>query len=476
VLSRDTGVLADDWPDQARRYPLRRPEPVGGDRLTLTARPAQTDVGPGIVDAWTLNGLVPSPTIRLREGERVRIDLVNELPQPTILHWHGLAVPQASDGHPRLAIPPGGRYAYDFTVRGRPGAYWYHPHTHMLTAFQTYRGMGGFLLVEGDEEEAVELPRGEYEIPLLLQDKRLGGSLALTYQMAMGPDMMMGFLGDTAFVNGVANPTLDVARTRYRFRLLNGCNARILELGLSNGDPLTLIGTDGGLLAAPVRLDRLMLAPAERADVLVDFSARRPGERVTLRSFAFEIPGMTMMAMGMGRGRGRGMMGGRGGLPQGAAMDLLELVVQDGAPESAPPLPERLAEIPAPGVGSDSPRRNFRFASMMMSHTINGRAFDLERVDERVRLGQTEVWTYLNESELPHPVHVHGGQFRLLARSGGRGRLMPWETGFKDTILVLPGERVDFAVRFVYPGLFLLHCHNLEHEDSGMMLNFEVVE
>jgi FtsP/CotA-like multicopper oxidase with cupredoxin domain len=346
----------------------------------------------------------------------------------------------------------------------------------MLTAYQTYRGMGGFLLVEGDEEAAAGLPSGEYEVPVVLQDKRLAGGLSLSYQMGMGPDMMMGFLGDTPFGNGVARPALDVRRARYRFRLLNGSNSRILELGLSNGEPLTLIGTDGGLLAAPVRLERLTLAPAERADVLVDFSGRRPGERIMLRSFAFQIPGMMMMGMGMGMGRGRGMMGGMGGLPQGTEMDLLELVVQDSPAEAAEPLPARLSEIPPVTVRGDTPRRTFRFDSMMMSHTINGRSFALDRIDERVPLDRTEVWTFANESELPHPVHTHGGQFRVLARIGGRARVMPWETGFKDTVLVLPGERVDVAMHFIYPGIFLLHCHNLEHEDSGMMLNFEVVQ
>ena len=289
----------------------------------------------------------------------------------------------------------------------------------------------------------------------------------------MGPDMMMGYLGDTAFGNGVANPTLDVRRARYRLRLLNGSNARILELGLSNGEPLTLIGGDGGLLEAPARVQRIMLAPAERADVLVDFSARRPGERIMLRSFAFQIPGM-MMGMGMGGGMGRGGM--MGGLMLGTEMDFVEFVVQDTAPEPFEPLPSRLSELPGLDVDAGTPRRTFRFQSMMMNHTINGQSFAMARVDERVRQGQTEVWTYVNESELPHPVHVHGGQFRVLSRTGGRGRVMPWEMGPKDTVLVLPGERADVAVHFVHPGIFLLHCHNLEHEDMGMMLNFEVVE
>jgi FtsP/CotA-like multicopper oxidase with cupredoxin domain len=161
---------------------------------------------------------------------------------------------------------------------------------------------------------------------------------------------------------------------------------------------------------------------------------------------------------------------------QGSEMDLLEFVVSHSAVDSARPVPDELSRITRHRVDADTPRRTFRFNSMMMNHTINGRTFDLDRVDVRVPMGQTEVWTLVNESDLPHPVHVHGGQHQLLARGGGRGRLMPWETGLKDTVLLLPGERVDMAVRFDdYPGLFLLHCHNLEHEDAGMMLNFEVV-
>ncbi len=152
-------------------------------------------------------------------------------------------------------------------------------------------------------------------------------------------------------------------------------------------------------------------------------------------------------------------------------------MVQDTPAEPGPPLPSAFAEVPDRGeVTGDTPRRTFRFNSMMMSHTINGRTFELARVDERVPINRTEVWSFVNESQLPHPVHVHAGQFRVLARRGGRGRVLPWETGLKDTVLTLPGETVDVAVRFVYPGLFLLHCHNLEHEDMGMMMNFQVVE
>ena len=464
---------------QTPRNPLRNALTVPGEGLTLTAHPARVDVGPGLVDAWTLNGSVPSPTIRLRQGQTARIDLVNQLPERTILHWHGLDVPQEADGHPRLAIDPGQTYGYDFPVLDRPGTYWYHPHTHGVTAAQTYKGIGGLFIVEGDEEDDYELPSGEYEIPLILQDKRLGGNLSLAYGVGMPHDRMHGYLGDTGFANGVADPTVDVLRSRYRLRILNGSNARIFDVGLSNGDPLTLIGGDGGLLQAPVRAERIMLGPAERADVLVDFSTRLPGERVMLRSFAFEAPGM-MMGMGRGRG-GRGMMMGMGGPAQGSELDLLEFVVQDSPAEPGPPPPTRFSTVPDHGrVTATTPRRTYTFNSSMMmgsgpTHTINGKTFELERVDERVPARQTEVWTFVNESELPHPVHVHAGQFRVLARTGGRARIMPWETGLKDTVLTMPGERVDVAVRFIHEGLFLLHCHNLEHEDMNMMLNFEVI-
>ena len=465
---------------EARRFPLRRPVSVSGERLALTAAPAMIDLGPTRAEAWTLNGGLPSPTIRLRRGQTARIDLVNNLPEPTILHWHGLDVPEAADGHPRFAIAPGEQYEYTFNVRDRAGTYWYHPHPHGRTAAQTYKGMAGVLIVEDDEESALGLPGGEYEIPLVLQDKRMAGSASLDYELGMGPDSMLGYLGDTPFGNGTPNPTREVKRGRYRLRLLNGSNARIFELGLSSGDAMTLIGTDGGLLASPVRLERLMLATGERADVLVDFSSTRPGQRIMLRSVAFEVPGMmgTMMGMGRGVGRGRGMMAAMmGGAAQGSAMDLLEFVVSESPVESVPPVPARLSDVPRFGVSADSPRRTFRLSSQMMNHTINGWPFEIERVDERVRLGQTEVWTLVNESELPHPVHIHSGQFQVLSRTGGRGRVMPWETGLKDTTLLFPNESVDVAVRFdEYPGLFLLHCHNLEHEDAGMMMNFEVVE
>jgi len=474
------GLLRSAWasPQVPERYPLPRLEHVRADGLTLTATPSVVDTGMARGEAWTLNGGLPAPTLRMRRGERVELTLQNELPEQTILHWHGLDVPEAADGHPRLAIAPGARYDYAFQVRDRAGLYWYHPHTHGRTAPQTYQGMAGLLIVEDEEEAALGLPSGEREIPLVLRDRRSTSGDPLEYAAAgMGPDRMIGYLGDTPFANGVAHATTGVARGSYRLRILNASNARIFELGLSDGRPLTLLGSDGGLLERPAQVERVTVATGERIDVLVDFSSARPGDRIYLRSFSFQIPGMMMGPAGGGRrgmgGRGMGRMGG--GLPQGSQMDLLELVVEDGPAESPFALPEVLSRIPDRPVDADTPARAFRFESMMMRHSINGRPFEMERVDERVPLGRTEIWTLENPSPLPHPVHIHAGQFRVRSRVGGRGQIMPWETGLKDTVLVLPGERVEVVVRFAaHRGLFLMHCHNLEHEDMGMMLNFRV--
>jgi FtsP/CotA-like multicopper oxidase with cupredoxin domain len=460
--------------------------------LTLTAAPTTVTHGGGTSEAWALNSVLPAPTLRLRQGDNAELVLRNQLTEPTILHWHGLDVPEAADGHPRFAIDPGEELTYRFRVKDPPGLYWYHPHTHERTAPQTYRGMAGLLVIEGDEEEALDLPDGELDLQLILNDRRTGGTDPFAYgHVGMGPDVMMGYLGDAPFTNGVEKPTIEVKRGAYRVRILNASNARLLDLGLHTGDPMTLLGTDGGLLPTAARIDRILMGTGERADLIVDFSSFDPGTRVVLRSHAFEIPGMMGMMGGMGgppagrgpggmgRGPGAGggrMMGGAGGFPQGTPMDFVEFRVGDERAAPAPRLPDRLRDERGPVPTADSVRRSFHFESMMMRHTINGRAFDMERVDVEVPLGRTEVWTFVNDTGFAHPVHVHAGQFRVLSRAGGRERLMPWEAGSKDTVLLLPGERVEVAVRFAeYPGLFLLHCHNLEHEDAGMMSNFRVL-
>jgi len=251
----------------------------GGARLTMRAA-AIDGSGP-----WTQGFHVEhrgarfvNPTLVLQRGEPLSIDLDNALHEPTSVHWHGLAVATRNDGGVTPPTGPGQRYAYAFDVRDRSSLYWYHPHPHGLTAGQVYRGMFGLIEVEDDDERALrgalDLAYGRSEIPLLLQDRRGAG------YAANDADRMHGRLGDQVVVNGAVCPHLDVATRIYRFRVLNASNARTYRLGFrsADGKPLsfTLIGTDGGLLAAPRRCDDAFLATAERIDILVDLVSSCP--------------------------------------------------------------------------------------------------------------------------------------------------------------------------------------------------------
>lgn len=454
----DPPIGIPEDPILAGRFKLPVPDTLHPDGLTLTARPTTVSLEDGSsLQAWTFRDSLPGPTLRARTGDRVQVELQNGLGEESIVHWHGLDVPELADGHPRLAVESGESYSYDFNIRSRASTYWYHPHPHGRTGPQAYMGLAGFFIVNDAEEDAVGLPSGPREIPLVLQDKRLNGDGQFVYEPS-GFDLMQGYLGDSPFVNGAPFPYLAVDRALYRFRILNGSNARIYDLAFSDGSPLVLVGTDGGLLDSASTLDGIFLGPAERVDVLVDFSGRDPGDRVLLQSRQFQLSG------GMGFGSG-----------QGQPLDLMEFVVRDGE-VSSDPLPVTLPPLPPPPPAAGAPVREFRFTSQMMNHLINGRSFSMVRVDHQIALGDVEIWRFVNNSGMPHPVHMHAGQFRVLSRSGGRGQVYPWEAGLKDTVMLLPFESVDVVVRFEeYRGLYLLHCHNLEHEDAGMMMNFEVV-
>ena len=428
------------------------------------------------------------PVIRVHRGMRVRIHFINTLSQPSIVHWHGLIVPEAADGHPRFAVGPGGRYVYEFEVINRAGTYWFHPHPHGMTGPQVYAGLTGLFIVSDDEEQALGLPDGERDVSLVIQDRSFTRDNQLQY-IGNGPGMMgmmssmTGFLGDRIHVNGRPDYVLAAERRPYRLRLVNGSNSRIYKLAWPDGTPLTVIGTDGGLLAAPVSRPYVTLAPSERIELWVDFSTRAPGETITLVSLPFAASnGGSMM--------GRGMM--RGGSPtQGSAFPVFKVRMGRDAAVSQK-LPGKLASIPAlnPQLARNlKAPRPIHITASGMRWSLNGRLFEMQNVadDEIVLLGTTEVWEFINETgmhmmgPMPHPLHVHGVQFRVIGRRVNPGMMAAWRSvregyvddGWKDTVLVMPGERVKVLIRFDhYPGLFLYHCHNLEHEDMGMMRNF----
>ncbi len=487
--------------------PLGAPTPLSGDvdvELALTARPGEVPILSGQptqvwrFEAQLLQGdpavLEPipesylGPTLHLQQGQRVRIHFTNQIPQESIVHWHGLHVPPEMDGHPRYAVKTGEGYVYEFTVLNRAGTYWYHPHPHGRTGPQVYAGMAGLLLVTDPEEQALELPRGAFDIPLVIQDRLFNAQNQLVYLPNGRMDAMMGFLGDRILVNGRPDGSRTVPPRPHRLRLLNGSNSRIYKLGWSNGMPMTVIATDGGLLERPVQLPYVTLAPAERVELWVDFGAVNPGESIVLENQPFVDPGSGMGMMGM--------MGRQAGaLPQGERYPVFTFQVSREAGGGAP-LPERLATVERIDPAQATSTRRVTLAMQPPSGwTLNGRTFQMTDVakEERVPLGATEVWEFVNQGGrgmmggmgmLPHPMHMHGHPFQVLERQVDPAGEAVWESlregfvdaGWKDTVLVLPGQRVRILRQFRdFTGLFLYHCHNLEHEDMGMMRNFEII-
>jgi FtsP/CotA-like multicopper oxidase with cupredoxin domain len=433
-------------------------------------------------------GTYLGPTIRLRKGDKVRVRFRNELPETTIVHWHGLAVPAPMDGHPRLVIPTGAQYLYEFEVQDRAGHYWYHPHPDDRTGPQVYRGLAGHLFVSDDEESSLLLPSGGHEIPLVIQDRTFDGNHQLTY-ISDRMDAMTGFLGDLILVNGTPDKQLKLATSVYRLRILNGSNSRIYKLGWSNGMPFTLIGTDGGLMERPLRKPYLVLAPAERVDVILDLSDRTVGSSLDLLSRPFPAPQM-MMGRGMGHGMGRGMQGGAG-LEQGSEFRILRIQIEKKEKAGAR-LPERLSQTgfwrPQQAENVNQPRV-FPLSFMRMQWFLNGSTFEMDAVkeNETFKAGSIQVLEFRNISmgmmQMAHPMHLHGGQFQVLKRmpaaeeDGLAAALHEGLTdeGWKDTVLVLPGQQVQLLMRFPqFKGLFLYHCHILEHEDLGMMRNYQL--
>jgi blue copper oxidase len=314
----------------------------------------------------------------------------------------------------------------------------------------------------------------------VLQDRVLGSDGQLIYE----PNPMTGFLGDRVFVNGRPTPSFDVREGTYRLRLLNGSNARIYKLAWSDGSPIIVIGSDGGLLAAPVTRPYLMLAPGERAEIWADFGRAPAGAQVALESLSFSAGGMAMMG-GMGQGMMGGGRGGGVGMGNGAALRVCRFSVR--GPGERRPLPKRL-EAPVfrspDEVANAREPRQFQISMGMMRWLLNGRPFGMTEVasNERIKRGVTEDWEFSNLGgmmAMPHPIHIHGGQFQVVGRAGQGGAATVADgrvdEGWKDTVLLMPGERARLRVRFPrHEGLFMYHCHNLEHEDMGMMRNFRV--
>jgi blue copper oxidase len=421
------------------RVPLQIPPAVTPQGLSLTAAPGTADILPGkTTSAFLYNGGLPGPTIEARKGDVATISFANGLSQPSITHWHGMLVAPENDGHPRQAVGAGGTFSYDFPIAQRAALNWYHPHPHMLTGAQVYRGLAGAFVVRDEVDTGLPgnplgLPVGAYEVPLIIRDASFdsGGNLQFSNKSS-------GFWGNTPLVNGTANPYLDVSKAVYRFRALNGCNARVLRLALNNGGVLHLIGTDGGLLDHSYSLSEITLGPGERVDVLIDFRSLSAGAKVMLRCVD-------------------------------AGWDILQF--SGTGSSGAGSIPTSLSSI----TPLANPVRTRRFTFDGMTR-INGKVYDMDATEFTVPFGDVERWVFVTNGNGPHPVHVHGANFQVVQRTGGRGRIFDWERGWKDTVVVNDRETVEVLIQFVaHRGLYIMHCHQLAHEDAGMMANFVVL-
>ncbi len=430
-----------------------------------------------------------NPIFRIKSGNRFTATLQNGLNEPTIIHWHGLHLPANMDGQPRDSIAAGRNFPYAFTVPNRSGTYWYHSHADKLTAKQAYSGLAGFFIVEDDDElkltGALDLKFGETDIPLLIQDKKFNAGGELVYQPTR-MERMMGYIGDIVLVNLTANPFLEIRPRIYRFRCLNGSTSRIYKLAIVRGSEhldYQVIGTDGGLLDKPYPAKEVFLAPAERVDILFDASQLRPDETVFLKSLAFEP---MEQEVGMG-GMSGGMMGGSNTrLANGKAFNILKLVAGKGS-TVVREIPARLSTLAPLETSAVNPRR-VTLSMEMMQWLINGQSYRSDAAAFEVKRA-VEVWDIENSTNsMIHPMHLHGFSFQVIGRSNSPVALRPLATasggrivtdlGWKDTVMVFPGETVRIAVdfRLAFPGeqLFLFHCHNLEHEDGNMMVNFRI--
>lgn len=464
--------------------------------LTLTAIEDDVSILPdkqtqvwryvGEVNHGTADALVSNddsylgPTIRVRQGQTLRIHFKNELPVPSGIHWHGLLVPERMDGHPRDHVAAGESYTYEFEVQNRAGIYWYHPHPERTTGGQVYKGLAGLFIVSDEEEEAIALPRNEQDLTLVIQDRLFDESGALQYSgndpvlgaqdagfYGNGHTQSMGMSGNQILINGQRDYTIDAVAQSHRLRLLNASNSRTYVLGWSDQSPMTVIGTDGGLLEAPVERPYLILGPSERVEIWADLSLYEAEDELHLISYS---------------------LGGSSPYP------LARIQIIEGLGEQLP-LPRTLTSHAAldiaDTINADEPRQ-FLLGATRGGWAINGRNFELEAVadDERVQFGTSEVWEFVNDGSaggmtMPHPMHIHGVQFKVVERQMEGANPESWQTiragyvdeGWKDTITLMGGERAKVQMRFdAHAGLFLIHCHVLEHEDMSMMRNFYIEE
>lgn len=443
------------------QVPLPLPQvltPVSTDSTTdyyqITMHEAQVQILPGLnTTIWGYNGFYPGPTIKAKSGRRVVVTQINNLPESTSVHLHGGHTPSASDGLPTDLIAPGGSKVYTYPNNQTAATLWYHDHAMDVTGPHVYRGLAGFYILQDDVELGLNLPSGNYDIPMVIQDRTFNADGSLYYPAVTGSVLKDGFLGDKVLVNGAIQPYFQVASRKYRFRILNGSNTRDYELALSSGGgsygsgpSFIQIGTDGGLIPAPVARSTIPIAPGERVEVVIDFSPYAIGTQLVLKDNK-----------------------GYNGIGDIMRFDVVRTETDTSSvPATLRPLPT----LPAATVTRDI---KLEFDRNKNQWVLNGKPFDPARIDAFPRIGSTEIWRFSNRSGMMHPMHIHDMEFQIVDMDGRSPG--PGEVGWKDTVAVPSWGSVSMKVQFLdNTGIYVFHCHKLEHEDHAMMGQFQVVQ
>ena len=448
VVSRWVGAAAAVEPFEV---PLKIPPVLqargkrdGRDLYVQPMRRAMAEIIPGRrTPIWGFNGEFPGPTFKVKRGEEIVVRRINRLNVPTTTHLHGAKVFASSDGQPMDLVSPGGHKDYVYPNDQQASTLWYHDHVHRHSSRNNYMGLSGLYIIEDDEEQDLNLPSGKFDIPLILQDRSFKNDGRFLFK-----DRRNSVRGDTFLVNGRPIPYLKVANRKYRFRILNASHTRGYELALDSGRPLVQIASDGGLLSAPYPATSIPIWPAERVEVIIDFSSYPTGTQVVLqhRPDPLDVT---------------------------SARPIMRFDVEREE-EDTSSLPPTLRPVERLTTGTVEREFILSFDSVARLWEINGKPFDHHRVDLRPRLGTTEVWTFNNQSSTTHPMHIHLIRFQILERSNVV--LTPGEMGWKDTVRVDPSTTVRIAIPFEgYIGRYMFHCHNLAHEDHSMMGQMRVV-
>ena len=419
----------------------------GKKTFDLTAQKGKKTFRDNPSDTYGINGDYLGPTIQVEKGDQITLNVTNSLSENFTLHWHGLHVEGQNDGGPHSIIKEGATRSPSFEVVNQAGSYFYHPHTHKKTAYQTYMGAAGMFLVEDKTSQNLGLPNtyGEDDIPLVLQDKYLNKDGEMEYSTGMRVTMH-GMPVNTYLTNGDINPTLEVKKTLLRLRILNNSNANPWVIAFSDQREFHQIATDAGLLEKPYQTNGLFLAPAERIEIIVDLSDKPSNLSLTIYNGQTIIPALTIDAT--------------------------------NAEKSTLTVPSKLAQIDWIDEKQSTQTRDFKLTMGMGIVAINGKQMNMKVIDEAVKLGATEIWTVTNNSmmNIGHPFHIHGTSFQILDRNGKKPHES--ERGWKDVVFVEGGETVRIIATFNHKAdkntPYMYHCHILEHEDAGMMGQFTV--